>query len=212
MAEDTDWAARAITNAETPEQFRWALQVIRVDEDLALDGFETGDSHGGFVRYRPLMQEMMLRMRDAHPDYPSVPTGDDSVDYVNWCIDAENRDRELAHRGQADLNPVQADLAAVKAATPIVLAGSIIPGTKPVWSFAWRTALAAGTLTALWVAIGFAASYWTEGTNLFQKMTNAWCWFAAAFGGVAIGYRFLLGRDLRRKFLEWVGAKSSEAT
>lgn len=86
---NSDWASRAITYAKTPEDLQWALQVIRVDEDFALDGFESIDSHGGFTRYRPLVQEMMLGMLDKHPDFPPVPTGDDSVDYMNWCIRAK---------------------------------------------------------------------------------------------------------------------------
>jgi hypothetical protein len=106
---DSDHAARAITNAETPEDLRWALQMIRVDEDFA--PFEPMHSHGGFARYRPLMQEMMLRMRDENPKLPSVPTGDDSVDYVNWCIDAE---AEIAQRSEPGRHVTDAD-------TPVTL-------------------------------------------------------------------------------------------
>ena len=86
---DSDWAAAAIAHAETPQDLYEALQVIRVDEDFAQDGFEPTGSHGGFVRYHLLMQEVMLRMRNKNPELPPVPTSENSVDYVNWCIEAD---------------------------------------------------------------------------------------------------------------------------
>ena len=85
---DSDWAAGAIAHAETPQDLYEALQVIRADEDFAQDGFEPTGSHGGFVRYRVLMQWIMFKMLDMNPELPPVPTGDDSVDYMNWCIEA----------------------------------------------------------------------------------------------------------------------------
>jgi len=126
----SDWASRTITNAETPEELREALQVIRVDEDFALDGFPSIDSHGGFARYRPLMQEMMLRMRDRNPEFPPVPTSDNSVDYVNWCVDATRAKAFSAGQAQAGTSapPEAGGAAPISEATP---AGANTPETNP---------------------------------------------------------------------------------
>ncbi|MFB3890538.1 MAG: hypothetical protein ACE15C_00800 [Phycisphaerae bacterium] len=90
--DDSDWAAQAIGNADTPDDLKWALTVIRKEDDFALDRFERISTRRPFKRYVGLLQEMMLRMRDKHPEYPSVPTSEDSVDYVNWCVSAAGVD------------------------------------------------------------------------------------------------------------------------
>ena len=101
---DSDPAGVAITNAETPDDLYSALRGIYVDDDFALDGLESAYSHGGFARYRPRVQEIMLRMREGNRKLPDVPKGDNIVDYLNWCLDGmlANEPTDATREGEKD--------------------------------------------------------------------------------------------------------------
>jgi len=69
----------------------------------------------------------------------------------------------------------------------------------------WRTALAFGVLVVTEAVIGFLVWRYGEGSNLLQKLTNAWSWPVLGFAATAILYPFIMGRERMRVLKWWKG-------
>jgi len=78
-----------------------------------------------------------------------------------------------------------------------------------VKSLIWRTGLALGILVVVEVVIGYFVWRYGEGPNLFQKLTNAWCWLALGLAVVAVLYPFIMGRE-RMRLLKWWKGETDE--
>lgn len=68
-----------------------------------------------------------------------------------------------------------------------------------------RTVLASGVLVVVEAVIGFLVWRYGDGSNLFQKLTNAWSWLVLGFATVAILYPFIMGRERMRVLKWWKG-------